>query len=70
MVPRGEVGIVVATLGLGAGILDDDLFAAVMVAVIVTTVVAPYLLAWVVPRAEAEVRAATDAPATTGPPAD
>lgn len=69
MVPRGEVGIVVATLGLGAGILGEDLFAAVMVAVVLTTVVAPYLLAWVVPRAEAEAAVAPVAPALTDPPA-
>lgn len=69
MVPRGEVGIVVATVGLGAGVIGDDLFAAVMVAVILTTVVAPYLLAWVVPRAEAEATDPPVAPALSGPPA-
>jgi Kef-type K+ transport system membrane component KefB len=69
MVPRGEVGIVVATLGLGAGVIDDGLFAAVMVAVILTTVVAPYLLAWAVPRAEAEAAAPPVAPIPAGPPA-
>jgi Kef-type K+ transport system membrane component KefB len=69
MVPRGEVGIVVATLGLGAGVIGDDLFAAVMVAVVLTTVVAPYLLAWVVPRAEAEAAEAPVAPSLTGPSA-
>jgi Kef-type K+ transport system membrane component KefB len=63
MVPRGEVGIVVATLGLGAGVIDEDLFAIVMVAVVLTTVVGPYLLAWAVPRAEAESSALpADAP--------
>lgn len=54
MVPRGEVGIVVANLGLAAGLLSPAVFGAVVVAVVLTTVVAPYLLTWAIPRAEAE----------------
>jgi Kef-type K+ transport system membrane component KefB len=54
MVPRGEVGVVVATLGLAAGLLDQDLFSAILVAVLGTTVAAPYLLGMVVPRAISE----------------
>jgi Kef-type K+ transport system membrane component KefB len=57
MVPRGEVGIVVANLALTSGVVDADIFAAMLVAVIITTIVAPYLLTWVVPRAEAEALA-------------
>ena len=41
MVPRGEVGIVVANLGLAAGLLSQGLFSAVLIAVVLTTVVAP-----------------------------
>jgi Kef-type K+ transport system membrane component KefB len=52
MVPRGEVGIVVANLGLVGGLLTDMVFSAVLVAVVLTTVVAPYLLQFAVPRAE------------------
>ncbi len=51
MIPRGEVGIIVANLGLAAGLLHAELFSAVIVAVVLTTVVAPYLLAWSIPRA-------------------
>ncbi len=54
MAPRGEVGVVVANLGLGLGLLAPDLFSAVLVAVVLTTVAAPILLAWAVPRALAE----------------
>ena len=61
MVPRGEVGIVVANLGLAAGLLSAGLFGAVLVAVVLTTIVAPYLLAWAVPRATAEQDIATSA---------
>jgi Kef-type K+ transport system membrane component KefB len=60
MVPRGEVGIVVANLGLAAGILDPGLFSAVLLAVVLTTIVAPYLLAWTIPRALAEADRATE----------
>ncbi|MBY0396893.1 MAG: cation:proton antiporter, partial [Thermoleophilia bacterium] len=54
MVPRGEVGIVVANLGLAAGLLSGEVFGAVLLAVVATTMAAPYLLAWAVPRAVAE----------------
>ncbi len=57
MVPRGEVGIVVANLGLAAGLLSAGLFSAVLVAVVLTTIIAPYLLAWSIPRASAEASA-------------
>ena len=59
MVPRGEVGIVVANLGLAAGLLSAGVFSAVLVAVVLTTVVAPYLLAWSIPKAIAEAEVAT-----------
>ena len=60
----GEVGIVVANLGLAAGLLSAGLFSAVLVAVVLTTVMAPYLLVWVIPRAAAETdrRAAAELP--------
>lgn len=60
MVPRGEVGIVVANLGLAAGLLSSALFGSIVAAVVLTTVVAPLLLGWAVPRAVAELDAATE----------
>ena len=44
MVPRGEVGLVVASIGLGAGIIDGALYGAVLMMVAITTLVAPFLL--------------------------
>jgi Kef-type K+ transport system membrane component KefB len=44
MVPRGEVGLVVAALGLTAGVLDGALYGAVLMMVAVTTLAAPFLL--------------------------
>jgi Kef-type K+ transport system membrane component KefB len=70
MVPRGEVGIVVANLALAAAVVDESLFAAMIVAVLLTTVVAPYLLAYSIPRATREAAGAgeqaEDAAAPTG----
>ncbi len=50
MVPRGEVGIVVVNLGLVAGVLSGSTFSAVLVAVVLTTIAAPYMLAYAIPR--------------------
>ncbi|MDX6770202.1 MAG: cation:proton antiporter [Elusimicrobiota bacterium] len=44
MVPRGEVGLIFAQIGLTAGIVDAGLYGAVVAMVIVTTFIAPPLL--------------------------
>ena len=44
MVPRGEVGIVAAQLGLALGVLDARLFAIVLFMAVATTLVAPPFL--------------------------
>lgn len=44
MVPRGEVGIVVAQIGLSLGAVSDQLFGVVLFMAIATTLVAPPLL--------------------------
>lgn len=44
MVPRGEVGLIFATMGVATGVLDASLFAAVAMMVMVTTFVAPIAL--------------------------
>ena len=44
MLPRGEVGLIFATLGLQNGVLGDDLYAALLLVVLVTTLVTPQLL--------------------------
>jgi Kef-type K+ transport system membrane component KefB len=54
MVPRGEVGIIVADIGLVAGLLAADVFSAVIVAVVLTTLIAPVLLYRFIPRATRE----------------
>lgn len=44
MLPRGEVGLIFATIGLTAGVLDDDLYAALLLVVLITTLATPQLL--------------------------
>jgi Kef-type K+ transport system membrane component KefB len=44
MVPRGEVGIIVAGIGASAGVVDDDLFAAIVGMSIATTLLVPPVL--------------------------
>jgi Kef-type K+ transport system membrane component KefB len=56
MSPRGEVGIVVAALGLtltnaaGQPIIGEETYAVLLAAIILTTLVAPILLQWAIPR--------------------
>jgi Kef-type K+ transport system membrane component KefB len=44
MVPRGEVGIIVAGIGASAGVVDEGLFAAIVGMSILTTLLVPPLL--------------------------
>jgi Kef-type K+ transport system membrane component KefB len=45
MVPRGEVGIIVAQIGLGLGVLSGAIYGVIVCMAVVTTLVAPPLLA-------------------------
>ena len=44
MIPRGEVGLIFAQMGLATGVFDAGLFSAVTLMVMVTTFMAPPLL--------------------------
>ena len=46
MLPRGEVGLIFASIGLSVGALSEELYGSVLVVVLVTTLVAPPLLRW------------------------
>ena len=50
MVPRGEVGLIFAQMGLATGAIGADLFGAIMLMVLVTTLVTPPLLGRVAAR--------------------
>jgi Kef-type K+ transport system membrane component KefB len=44
MMPRGEVGLIFASIGLSKGVLDDELYGAVLLMVLVTTLITPPLI--------------------------
>ena len=52
MVPRGEVGIVVATLGLAAGVFDNRIYAIIVAMSLLTAMVTPPILAWLLKRGD------------------
>jgi len=49
MIPRGEVGLIFAQMGLASGVFAPSLFSAVTLMVMVTTFVAPPLLKLLLP---------------------
>ena len=56
MSPRGEVGIVVSALGLSLALISQEIYAVLLAAVILTTLVAPVMLQWAIPRAPRDER--------------
>ena len=52
MMPRGEVGLIFAAIGKSLGVLDDSLFSAVVLMVIVTSLLSPPLLKYCLRRCE------------------
>lgn len=49
MIPRGEVGLIFAQMGLSSWVFDTKLFSAVTIMVMVTTFIAPPLLKFLLP---------------------
>lgn len=60
MIPRGEVGLIFAGIGRATGVIDDHMFSALVLMVVVTTLITPLLLG----RALSGVRPDDDAPST------
>lgn len=50
MVPRGEVGVVIASLGLAAGVFTDQIYAIIVAMSLLTAMVTPPVLAWLLRR--------------------
>lgn len=46
MIPRGEVGLIFAQLGFSQGILNGELYAALLIVIALTTMSPPFLLKW------------------------
>ena len=47
MVPRGEVGLIFAGIGLSAGILAGDVYTALIVVIAATTLIPPLFVPWI-----------------------
>jgi monovalent cation:proton antiporter-2 (CPA2) family protein len=46
MVSRGEVALIIAAIGLEAGLLQKDMFAVIVIVVLITTLVTPPMMKW------------------------
>ena len=49
MISRGEVGLIIASYGLSRGVIDERIFAEMVLVVLVTTLVTPIGLRFVFP---------------------
>lgn len=68
MVPRGEVGLIFATLGRQIGVLSEREFAIIVIMVILTTLMAPPILAVLLKRrSPAQAAATRDTPREADP---
>ncbi len=72
MLPRGEVDLIFASLGLRLGVIDRNTYSALLLVVLATTFVTPPLLRWRVARHRAPASAAVPLPPPPppGPPGD
>ena len=50
MVPRGEVGLIFTQVGLSNGILNAELYAALLIVIALTTALPPFALQWIYAR--------------------
>ena len=55
MISRGEVGLIFAGVGKELGVIDDSLFGAIVIMVILTTLVTPPLLKWSIARKDKKI---------------
>jgi Kef-type K+ transport system membrane component KefB len=61
MIPRGEVGLIVASVGLNSGVIGGDLYGVVVAMSILTTLITPPVLKLLVSRRPPEAAAAEEA---------
>jgi Kef-type K+ transport system membrane component KefB len=55
MIPRGEVGLITASIGFAAGLVTQDIYAQTVVLVLITTLITPALLRYAFPREHLQV---------------
>jgi Kef-type K+ transport system membrane component KefB len=65
MISRGEVGLIVAGVGIAEGLVSSEEFSAVVAMVLVTTLVTPPILRWLFSRKEHEAAAEKEASGKT-----
>ena len=69
MVPRGEVGLIFATIGKSLGVVSDQVFSIIVIMVILTTLLAPPALTYLLKREAAlQPNAVVDASAVAALP--
>jgi Kef-type K+ transport system membrane component KefB len=52
MIPRGEVGLIFANVGLSLGVLKNDIYATLILVIVITTLVAPFFLRFLFAKSE------------------
>ena len=55
MISRGEVGLIFAGVGKELGVINDSIFGAIIIMVILTTLITPPLLKWSIARQEKKI---------------
>lgn len=56
MMPRGEVGLIFAAIGKSLGVMTDELFSAVVLMVIITTLLSPPMFKYCVRRCQQNIK--------------
>lgn len=55
MIPRGEVGLIFANIGLSSGVFNNDIYATLILVITITTLVTPIGLRWLYAREVREI---------------
>ena len=55
MIPRGEVGLITASIGFAAGLVTRDIYSQTVVLVLITTLITPPLLRYAFPKEQASI---------------
>lgn len=66
MMSRGEVGLIVASVGIRQGLISEDSMAAIVGVVIITTLLTPPMLRWLFAKPKTDPKAITKEPQPTG----
>ena len=56
MVPRGEVGLIFASIGKSLGVVPDNVFSIIVIVVILTTLITPVILTYLLKKNEMKVK--------------